>query len=876
MKKRILLLAIYLTTYFANYAQSGDWVWIKGESIGSSLGDYGTKGVPSPTNEPPARYQAAYWTDLNGNFWMFGGTGDRFYNDLWKYNPISNEWTWVHGPDMPTTLAGTYGTIGVPSVLNNPPGLGFGANCWTDKDGDLWLYAGVKPGSTDDVLWRYRIATDEWTWMKGDPTTTVFAIYGTKGVPSATNTPGVRQECKSAWVYKNKLWLFGGNTSRGNKNDLWSYDIASNNWTWESGTALNNDPGNYGTKGVAAATNVPPSRLTYTRWQDAANNFYLFAGGDFLTTNYNDVWQYNPSSGLWTWISGTNIINDAGTNSAYCAPNANNIPGSRFENQTASTNSACTKAFWTFGGFKNATLDSIYNDLWIFNVENLEWTRIKGELGAPLLGAPAPFDYGTKGIVSASNMIPCRGGSSVWTDKTGALFVFGGLDGLQHFNDLWKFIPDTTCFKTGLVGGARLSIPEDSLLCVGDTIRMPIPPNSSINVQPLTGRTIDIVSGQIKFFSTTSTKYTVIARSIDPNDPCFINDTISFTIKGYPLPKPDFTVTPLKAFINNPTFNFLNTSTDAVRYEWYYNGVRISTSKDLVQTFPSIGEYCLTLVAINKCEQRDSITKCCYVIDSIKLTDRLDTTICLGDTVTIKIPFGIRIIVSPSSDFNIDAINNVVKFYPRKTTTYTLTTQSILPSDPDFISTTSSISINIKPVPIASFIITPTEALIGDAVFSCNNQSIGALSYQWYYNNRLISTDKDIRQEFNETGEYCIKLVVTGECDLKDSTVQCCKVFNKGYKKGRLVIPSAFTPNGDGKNDRFKVLTSDPWQSFSMLIMNRYGEEIFKTNNLNEGWDGRFKNQEQEVGVYYYLIKVKFDYPGAVEEMYKGDISLLR
>jgi hypothetical protein len=97
-----LFLAILVCLSFTNYsnAQSGDWVWLKGEKFGESLGSYGTIGVSSPANEPPSRYQAAYWKDLNGNFWMFGGNPN--YNDLWKYNPITNEWTWIKGPKLST------------------------------------------------------------------------------------------------------------------------------------------------------------------------------------------------------------------------------------------------------------------------------------------------------------------------------------------------------------------------------------------------------------------------------------------------------------------------------------------------------------------------------------------------------------------------------------------------------------------------------------------------------------------------------------------------------------------------------------------------------------------------------------------------------
>src|ERR1044071_2138340 len=92
----IFLLSISLS--LASYGQAGEWVWIHGSQAASDPGNYGAKGVPSASNDPPALYEAMEWKDLNGNFWLYGGSyiGD-FDNDLWRYNPLTNEWTWMSG-----------------------------------------------------------------------------------------------------------------------------------------------------------------------------------------------------------------------------------------------------------------------------------------------------------------------------------------------------------------------------------------------------------------------------------------------------------------------------------------------------------------------------------------------------------------------------------------------------------------------------------------------------------------------------------------------------------------------------------------------------------------------------------------------------------
>ena len=99
MLRKILWILLCCLSSQMIQAQSGQWIWMKGSSAANSVGNYGSKGVSSPSNEPPARYQAAYWIDLQGNYWMFGGSEamGMGHNDLWKYEPSSNQWTWVSG-----------------------------------------------------------------------------------------------------------------------------------------------------------------------------------------------------------------------------------------------------------------------------------------------------------------------------------------------------------------------------------------------------------------------------------------------------------------------------------------------------------------------------------------------------------------------------------------------------------------------------------------------------------------------------------------------------------------------------------------------------------------------------------------------------------
>lgn len=89
-----------------------------------------------------------------------------------------------------------------------------------------------------------------------------------------------------------------------------------------------------------------------------------------------------------------------------------------------------------------------------------------------------------------------------------------------------------------------------------------------------------------------------------------------------------------------------------------------------------------------------------------------------------------------------------------------------------------------------------------------------------------------------------------------------------------IQIPSAFTPNGDGKNDKFKPLIPVPLTSYSFQIYNRWGQVIFETKKYNEGWNGNYKGEQQPNGAYVYFISFSDDTGATVVK--KGTLLLIR
>src|SRR6478672_9462336 len=121
MKKPILIILQCLSLFFCS-AQSGQWIWMKGDSTPDPVAHYGTSGVEDPLNNPPGVYEGINWTDNQGNFWLFGGINFTLlsYNSaLWKFKPSTNNWTWVSGSSSLNQL-GVYGTQGIPDPSNIP------------------------------------------------------------------------------------------------------------------------------------------------------------------------------------------------------------------------------------------------------------------------------------------------------------------------------------------------------------------------------------------------------------------------------------------------------------------------------------------------------------------------------------------------------------------------------------------------------------------------------------------------------------------------------------------------------------------------------------------------------------------------------------
>lgn len=88
------------------------------------------------------------------------------------------------------------------------------------------------------------------------------------------------------------------------------------------------------------------------------------------------------------------------------------------------------------------------------------------------------------------------------------------------------------------------------------------------------------------------------------------------------------------------------------------------------------------------------------------------------------------------------------------------------------------------------------------------------------------------------------------------------------------ILPTAFSPNGDGRNDVFSLKNMNFQRIIEFKIYNRWGQEIFSTTDHKRGWDGTYNGVPQEIGIYNYIIRVVI--PDGKQRVYKGDVTLVR
>lgn len=149
-----------------------------------------------------------------------------------------------------------------------------------------------------------------------------------------------------------------------------------------------------------------------------------------------------------------------------------------------------------------------------------------------------------------------------------------------------------------------------------------------------------------------------------------------------------------------------------------------------------------------------------------------------------------------------------------------------------------------------------------DVLFKANpTPAVDYFSWTIYKGSRLVvsRTDEEHRYTFNEPGSYRVVCTVSNAtCPCLDTEDPDCErdstEITIAVSESQLLVPNVFTPNGDGKNDEFRVLYRSI-KEFHCWVYNRWGKLVYEWTDPAKGWDGTINGRPAAEGAYFYVIR---------------------
>jgi gliding motility-associated-like protein len=175
----------------------------------------------------------------------------------------------------------------------------------------------------------------------------------------------------------------------------------------------------------------------------------------------------------------------------------------------------------------------------------------------------------------------------------------------------------------------------------------------------------------------------------------------------------------------------------------------------------------------------------------------------------------------------------------------------------------------LLPKVVANFSYTPNrQEMLEDVLFK--NLSQNATNYDWDFGDNDISNLSDPVHQYPLGGDYKVTLIASNADGCPDTITKPIHIKNKAL----YWVPNAFTPRKtENMNDKFGLETPLQIHRFSMLIYNRWGEVIFRSNDVADRWDGTVNGEFVMSDVYSYIITF-YDIDGYIFK-YNGIVTLL-
>ncbi|MBL4577035.1 MAG: PKD domain-containing protein, partial [Flavobacteriales bacterium] len=402
------------------------------------------------------------------------------------------------------------------------------------------------------------------------------------------------------------------------------------------------------------------------------------------------------------------------------------------------------------------------------------------------------------------------------------------------------------------------------------------------------GSPVDSSSDPVHVFTntgTTDTTYT-IRLIVLSNEGCI--DTVYSQVTIYPSPVANFAVTPISQLFPNTTVSLVNLSgAGSWNYAWDFgDGGVDSTINPGSYSYGTWSSYTISLIVYsNECS--DTAENIVTVVQPPPEAGFMlgDTAGCRSLTITLNdTSLYADSLMWDFGDgtpfyFASDTASISHTYYNAGIYTVSLTAFG-LGGPPD----TKQGIVEIYELPIASFAINPNPAIIylPDKPIYCVNLSSNAMIYSWSFGDGNTSAAKSPSHIYKEVGDYDVTLIAESAFGCLDTLVgEAAVTVEEG---GEILFPTAFTPDPSGPSNGIYDPNSfennifhpywDGVDKYLLRIFNRWGELIFETEDIDQGWDGYYRDEMVQQDVYAWKATVLFE--NGQQRTMAGDVTLLR
>jgi gliding motility-associated-like protein len=302
---------------------------------------------------------------------------------------------------------------------------------------------------------------------------------------------------------------------------------------------------------------------------------------------------------------------------------------------------------------------------------------------------------------------------------------------------------------------------------------------------------------------------------------------------------------------------------------WYFGDGNTDTIKNPLHTYTAAQNYIAVLIAYNKNGCTDTARKTITIHPLPIPNAGNDTLVCDGISFQLHGSGGGSYAWNSTPDLSCSNCSNPIAS-PVNSIYYTLNVTSLFGCVAK-----DSILVSVRPViiPVPSFTYTGrcySEPVLfkGEASnfdFFCRHN----VQWQWDFGDGNTSTEQNPIHLYSGIGPYQVSLKVSSDSPMAQETLS---ILPPDSCLKNIFIPNSFTPNGDGLND-FVYLRTINSKKILFRIYNRWGEEIFRTDDLHTGWDGTYKGEKLTPQVFIYQADVTF-YDDS-HQVKKGNLTLL-